>query len=592
MGQTQLIIPRTETNPSVLSFAQERLWFIEQYEEGTNAYHMPEVLELERQTDIEGIKYALRQIVSRHEVLRSTIEQGDDQAGIQRVHNEPLPIEEVSIAESDDHEALIREDINRPFDLKTEYPIRVKFYRILSEKSASEKKSGRTLLLINTHHVASDGWSSDVFQRELFAYYEAYVDKGTEFSLPTLEIQYKDYAVWQRTYLTGEVLGQQLSYWKDKLSGYQNLELPTDHARPNQTDYRGAYQAFTLSKKTSEKLRALAKDLGTTLHSVLLSSINILLGKYTGQQDIVIGSPIANRHHRQTEGLIGFFVNTQVNRTILGQSQSYEDLIHQVHQDQIAAQIHQDLPFEKLVEEMDVERDASRHPIFQVMFGVQSFVGDSKQIDEQSNYFKPFQGSSGYEVEKFDLSIFIDDGREVLEGDIGYATGLFHKDTIARLIDHYTYLLDQLVESPQEAYSKLSLLRPQDYEQIVYEWNATDKDYPRDKTIYGLFEEQVEKTPDNIALVFEGQQLTYGELNEKSNQLARHIRARYKKRTKQTLRPDTLIALCLDRSLEMVIGIMAVLKAGGAYVPIDPSYPQDRLDYILEDTKAELVLSQ
>ena len=592
LGQTQISIPKTNTNPSVLSFAQERLWFIEQYEQGTNAYHIPVVFELAADTDIEGMKYALHQIVSRHEVLRSTIEQGDNQQGIQIVHEDPLFIEQVQLTDNDDLEALIKEDINRPFDLSANYPIRVKFYRILSEGLEAASSSDRTILLVNIHHLASDGWSTEIFQKELFAFYEAYLNNDTTFSLPALEIQYKDYAIWQRAYLTGDILEQQLSYWKDKLSGYQTLALPTDYPRPSQVDYKGAYQAFSLNKKISQKLRTLAKDYGVTLHSVMLSATNILLGKYTGQQDIIIGSPIANRHHRQTEGLIGFFVNTQVNRTLLSKNQSFEELIKQVHQQQITAQLHQDLPFEKLVDELDVERDPSRHSVFQVMFVVQSFGNDSKTTDEQRKYLKPFLGSAAYEVEKFDLSIFIDDNLETLSGLISYATSLFHKDTILRLIDHYTYLLDRLVKAPQKPYSGLSLLQPEEYNQIIYQWNETDKDYPKNKTIYQLFQEQVEKAPDSTALVYEGQELTYRTLNEKSNQLARHIRDEYKKKTKEELGADTLIALCLDRSIEMVIGILAVLKAGAAYVPIDPAYPQQRLDYILEDTQTALVLTQ
>ena len=591
-GQTQINIPKTNTNTSVLSFAQERLWFIEQYEQGTNAYHMPTVFELDKNTDIAGIKYALTQIVSRHRVLRSTIQQGDNQQGIQIIHDQSLPIEQVSLTDKDDLETLIKEDVNRPFDLSAAYPIRVKFYSIQSEPSETDLPLNRTILLVNIHHIATDGWSTEIFQRELFVCYQAYLNNDTTFSLPALEIQYKDYAAWQRSYLTGEVLEKQLSYWKDKLSEYQTLALPTDYPRPSQVDYKGAYQACTLNKKTSQKLRALAKDYGVTLHSVLLSSINILLGKYTGQQDIVIGSPIANRHYSQTKDLIGFFVNMQVNRTLLSKAQTYEQLIHQVHKEQIAAQLHQDLPFERLVDELDVERDTSRHPVFQVSFVVQSFGKKNNTTDEQKKYFKPFQGSAAYQATKFDLSIYIDDSQQEITGLINYATSLFHKDSIARLIDHYTYLLSQLTEAPQKAYSELSLLRPEQYNQIIYQWNDTDKDYPKDKTIYQLFQQQAEKTPNSTALVYEDQQLNYKQLNEKSNQLARHIRKEYEQRTGQGLGADTLIPLCLDRSMEMVIGILAVLKAGGAYVPIDPSYPQQRINYILEDTQAVLVLTQ
>jgi amino acid adenylation domain-containing protein len=583
-------IYRIDTDRSVLSFAQERLWFIEQYEEGTNAYHIPEVYELNVDTDIAGIKYALRQVVNRHEVLRSTIKQGDDQEnGIQVVHNDLLPIEEIKISNAEDHKTLIKEDINRPFDLSKEYPIRVKFYAI---ESTPENSSVKTLLLINMHHIASEGWSNEIFHKELSLYYEAHIKNDIHFNLPELEVQYKDYAIWQRTYLTGVVLGDQLSYWKEKLSGYQSLELPMDYARPNRINYSGAHQEFTITGKVSSKLRALARNSNVTLHSVMLSTMNILLSKYTGQDDILIGSLIANRHHRQTEKLIGFFVNTQVNRTLLNNTQSFENLIVQVHQQQVEAQLHQDLPFEKLVEELGVERDASRHPVFQVLFGVQSFGNQNRSIVEQKKYFKPYQIEDVHEVEKFDLSIFINDSEEELTGYISYAASLFHKNTIARFIHHYQHLLDELTQTPDKPYSQISLLSAKEYNTIMYDWNATDKAYSRNKTIHELFEEQVKKTPGATALIYEEQKLTYRELNEKSNQLASYIRTQYKQRTGQPLSPDTLIALCVDRSLEMIIGILAVLKAGGAYVPMDPAYSQERIDYLLEDTKTEFVLTQ
>ncbi|MEP7107700.1 MAG: amino acid adenylation domain-containing protein [Ferruginibacter sp.] len=592
IGQTQSDIPKENMNRAVLSFAQERLWFIEQYEQGSNAYHIPAVFELDVDTDIAGIKYALQQIVSRHEVLRSTIEQGDsEEYGIQQVHDEPLQIEEVTLTDIEDFGSLVEEDINRPFDLIAEYPIRVKFYHIQSDKAGSGYLN-KTLLLINTHHIASDGWSTEIFDRELYTYYEAYINNDTGFSLPALEIQYKDYAVWQRNHITGEILEKQLSYWKDKLSGYQTLELPTDYVRPGEVDYSGSSQQFIVDGETSQKLRALAQRFGVTLHSVMLSSISILLSKYTGQEDIVTGSVIANRHHRQTEELIGFFVNTQVNRMLLNKTQSYVDLVQQVHKEQILAQLYQDLPFEILVDELGVERDSSRHPVFQVMFGIQDIGNQDIATDQPKNYLIPFQAENAYEVEKFDLSVFIYDGQRELIGQVSYATALFHEDTIVRLIRYYTYLLEQLTDAPEQPYSQHSLLNPEEFEQVVYDWNATDNDYPKEKTVYQVFEEQVEKIPDDIALVYEGQQLSYKLLNEKSNQLARHIREQYLQRAKQPLAPDTLIALYLDRSLEMVIGILAVLKAGGAYVPIDTNYPQERIYYILEDTQAELILSR
>lgn len=575
-----------------LSPSQERLWFIEQYEEGTNAFHIPELYELDANTDVEGLKYALQQIVSRHEVLRSTIELGEDQVPYQIVHANPIEIQEITLTNSEDLFSVIKEDINRPFDFSREYPIRVKFYHTQLIDKVTEKPSKRTLLLVNIHHIAGDGWSIDIFQSELFAYYEAYINKDTDFRLPDLEIQYKDYAIWQRAYLTGETLEKQLSYWKSKLLGYQDLELPTDYARPSKVDNKGSEEKFTLDKATSHKLRAFAQRQGVTLHSVMLGSIGVLLSKYTGQDDIVVGSPIANRHHRQTEKLIGFFINTQVNRVLLNNAQSFEDLVRQVHQDQIEAQLNQDLPIDDLIVALGVERDSSKNNIFQVYFVVQNFGNQDKTSDQQKKYLKLVQEKYFYEVEKFDLSITIDDGNEEIMGEVSYATSLFHRDTIVRLIHQYKHLLAQLAKAPEKSYGQLSLLNTEEYNQIIYQWNETDKDYPKDKTIYQLFQEQVVKTPDNIAVVYEQQRLTYRELDEKSNQLAWYIRTQYQQRTKQTLKADTLIVLYLDRSLEMIIGILGVLKAGGAYVPMDPVYPQERVDYILENTKAELILSQ
>jgi amino acid adenylation domain-containing protein len=579
------------TQEALLSFAQERLWFIEQFEEGTNAFHIPALYELDATINKEGLKHALQQIVTRHEVLRSTIEQGEnDEYAIQKVHEESLSILEITWSETDDYELLITEEINRPFNLSNEYPIRVNFYSICS---GSDDTINKTILLINIHHIASDGWSKEVFEREVLAYYNAYLENNTTFKLPELELQYKDYALWQRDYLTGDNLTKQLKYWKEKLTGYQALEFPTDYARPSVIDYRGAIQEFSFNKELSKKLRDLAQREGVTLNSLLLSAVNILLGKYTGQNDIVIGTAIANRHHSQTEGLIGFFVNTQVNRTQLDASQNFKELIEQVYQGQIDAQLHQDLPFEKLIAELGVDRDTSRHSIFQVMFGVQSFGSSTEGFEyNDTTPFKPYELKDAYEISKFDLSIFIDDSDEELFGIISYATSLFTKESIIQLGNHYVYLLDELTKDLNKEYSQISLLSSKDYQELIYNRNATDKAYPKDKTIQELFQEQVLKTPNNVALVSGLEELTYNALNEKSNQLARHIRAQYEEKNKRVLTPDTLIVLCMDRSLEMIIGILAVLKAGGTYVPIDPSYPQDRIDYLLEDTQATIVLSQ
>lgn len=580
LSHDQVTIPATKDNSTVLSFAQERIWFIEQFAGGTNAYHMPMVLELLVDTDVEGIRFAIHQIVKRHVVLRSTIEKGENQKGIQRIHEAPVAIEEEVIKLEKELKGCLKTDIDRSFNLSIEYPLRVKIYKIQATKP-------RIILLVNIHHIACDGWSVDIFQRELLAYYQAYFKQSQAASLPELSIQYKDYATWQRNHLTTEVLANQLKYWKNKLYDYETLSFPTDFVRPQQVQYQGNHKYFAINLEISEKLRALAKRCGTTLNSVLLSSVSILLSKYSGQEDIVVGSPIANRHHHQTGALIGFFVNAQVNRMLLSSTQSFTDLILKVHEDQIESQVNQDLPFEKLVDELGIERDLSRHPIFQVMFGVQSFGSD-----QDNGYFKFLDDAVSYEISKFDLAIFIDDSHESLQGRITYSTSLFNESTITRLTTHFQYLLDQLTANADRVYSNLSLIDTWEYNRTVVDWNITHKDFQDDKTVHGQFEAQVKQRPNLVAFVFEGEELTFLQLNEKSNQLARHIRAKYHRKTNCVLEPDTLIAMYLDRSPEMMIGVLAVLKAGGACVPIHPQYPQRRVDYLLEDTNAELILTQ
>ncbi|MCV9934616.1 amino acid adenylation domain-containing protein [Flavobacterium sp. LS1R47] len=581
-GQSQLIIPKINSNKVALSFAQERLWFLDQYEAGSSAYHLPEIYELDINADKDGIKYAFQQIVIRHEILRTTIEQvGDLGQGMQVVHDDPLIIDEISLMDKESYELLIKEDINRPFDLSKEYPIRVKFYTIKSNGQVD-----KTFLLLNIHHIASDGWSTNILEDELFAFYEAYINKDATFNLPALEIQYKDYALWQRSYLTEEILEKQLCYWREKLSGYQTLEFPTDYTRPAKIDYKGADHDFVISREISQKLRKLCKYYEVTLHSLLLSSINILFSKYTEHYDIVIGSLNANRQQRQTEGLVGFFVNTQVNRALLSKSQSFKELIQEVQRDQIEAQLHQDLPFEKLVNDLGIDRDVSRHPIFQVLFGVQGFGQENKNSEQQKNYLKPYKTDDVYLNARFDLIITIDDRDEEILGKVNFATSLFHKDTIARFAQHYLYLLEQLSESPDMPYSQLSLLSPDEYNQVVHHWNATDKEYARDKSIIDIFEEQVKKTPNNIAIVFEEKELTYQQLDEESNKLAHYLIANY------DTQANDLIGIMLDRSEMMLIAIFGILKAGAAYVCIDPEYPLPRKEFIIEDASLKILITQ
>jgi amino acid adenylation domain-containing protein len=589
-GRALPVITATNDEHGSLSFSQERLWFIELMEEGTNAYHLPAVYELANGINIEGLKYALQQIVRRHEVLRSTIGHGKDlKAATQVVHNDPLPIEEVLVPQGIDCTLLIKEDINRPFNLIADYPIRVKLY---IRETADSPSGASNLLLINMHHIVSDGWSAGIFENELAAFCKAYCNDDSAFMLPPLPIQYRDYAAWQRAYLTGAILEEQLRYWKGKMSGYETLALPTDHVRPLKPDYRGGCTHFTISREVSQRLRLLAQDCGVTLYSVMLGGLSVLLGKYTGQDDVVTGSVIANRQYRQTESLIGFFANTQVNRVRLAEGQTFIQLVKQVHEDQVVAQVHQDLPFEKLIEALNIERDISRHPIFQVMFTVQHLGNQGTAPEHRLESLKLLRTDDFYAVEQFDLSINIDDTGGELSGQVSYAKSLFQQDTIARFINCFTQLLEQVSSFPEQPYNTLCLLAAGEYRQVIYDWNSTSQTDGGYGTIAGLFEKQAQHTPDNIALVFEDIQLTYQALNEKSNQLADCIQKRYYEKTGRYMVAGTPIGLCLERGAEQIIGILAVLKAGGAYVPIDPDCPQERLSYIISDTQTKLILCQ
>ena len=581
-------IPRLGKDQAPLSFAQERLWFIEKYEQGSHAYHVPLLYELKDRADQNAMVYALQEVITRHEILRSTIVTGThDEYNAQQVQQDPLSFDYGVLHEGEDEKAVLKSDLQKPFDLAQEYPVRAKFYQFEKNHTAS----GKRLLLITFHHIAFDGWSVDILIRELSAYYDRYLNQDKALNLPELEIQFTDFTAWQRM-IRGEVFTRQLNFWKAKLKNYQHLQFPTDYQRPSQIDYHGAIEWFRVDQKITTQLRSIAKKNQVTLYSVLLSSVNILLSKYTGQQDIVTGSVTANRHHQQTEGLIGYFANTLVNRTLLSTSQTFEALVKQIHQEQVAVQLHQDLPYEMLVNELGVERNASQNPIFQIMFQVQSFGQPSHASGRFSSDMQYYPLYDVYAVEKFDLSISIDDSGDELKGQLSYATALFKKETIAAIKDQYIYLLQQLCSYADKPYSQVSLIDSERFDQIVYERNEITTDYSTDRTLHQLFEAQVESTPDHTALIFKGESLTYRELNERANLLARHLRTVYHSNVQQAMPMGVPIALYLEKSLEMVIAIMGVHKAGGGYVPVDVNYPVSRVEFILDDTAAALILAQ
>ncbi|RNA61469.1 amino acid adenylation domain-containing protein [Chryseobacterium nematophagum] len=585
LGDNEMISPIAVIHPEeqLLSFAQERLWFIDQYEGGSSAYNIPMVFGLSSKVDLTILKESFRILLSRHEILRTLILTSSEGVCYQYVSDQELGIKETDVFNSTELEDVISQEINKVFDLSKELPISVCLFHEQEKNNNNEQISYISIVI---HHIAFDGWSIDIFLEELRSIYQDLLS-GDSVSLPSLRIQYKDFALWQRDYLQGEVLDRQLDYWRTKLSEVEPLNLPLDYTRPSVLSYEGHTIRFSISETLGKDLRLLSQDLGVSLYSVMLSGYYLLLSSYSGEKDIVLGTVVANRHHTGLEDLIGFFVNTLVLREEIDYGVSIKDFILQVSDSVSQAQMHQDVPFEKLVEELGVVQDVSRHPIFQVMFGLQSFGNEAKKKYGEDSLFEEFKGNVSYDVAKFDLTVMIDDGDESLSGSFNYARGLFKESTINHMISTYVYLLEQMIFHHKEIkLQNLSWVRQEDYKEDGIFSNLLDtySEYDTEATLHELFERQVEKTPDHIALVYEDVKLTYRELNERSNQLANYLLDTYK------IQPDELIPLCLERSEQMLIAILGVLKSGGAYVPMDPSYPMDRIEHILGDTKARVVI--
>ncbi|MEC4891787.1 MAG: amino acid adenylation domain-containing protein [Oscillatoria sp. PMC 1051.18] len=565
----------TDVHP--LSFAQARLWFLDQLEKGNPAYNISFGIRLQGLLQVRALEQSLNEIVRRHEALRTTFSTVEGQP-IQRIAPSltiPLPVVDCQKLpelgrESEVRSLMVRES-QQPFDLTQEPLFRAKLVRLGQQEH---------ILLLTMHHIISDEWSVEVLIREMAALYKAFL-AGNPSPLPELPIQYSDFAYWQRQSLQGERLENQLSYWKKQLDGSPAvLQLPTDRPRPPVQTYRGAHQSLTLPKPLSEAIENLSRQEGVTLFMLLLAAFQTLLYRYTGQEDIPVGSPIAYRNRDEIKRLIGFFVNTIVLRADLRGNPSFVDLLGRLRQVALEAYAHQDLPFEQLVEELQPERDASYSPLFQVMFTLRN----APQIEEIPDLvLSPFKVDN--QTAQFDLSLSIEMTERGLSASFEYNTDLFDAATIARMLGHFQNLLEGIVANPQASLSDLPLLTPAEQHQLLVEWNDTKTDYPLDRCIHQLFEAQVEQTPDAVAIVFGNEQLTYRELNQRANQLAHYL-------NKLGVKPEVLVGICVERSLEMIVGLLGILKAGGAYVPLDPAYPQERLSIILEDAQASVLLTQ
>jgi amino acid adenylation domain-containing protein len=436
-------------------------------------------------------------------------------------------------------------------------------------------------LLFTTHHIISDVWSRGVLIREVAVLYQAFAEGGRS-PLPDLPVQYADFAHWQRQWLQGEVLDAQLSYWKRRLAGSPSvLELPTDRPRPAVQSYRGADLAMALPEGLSKGVVDLSRREGVTLFMTLLAAYQALLFRYTGQESVNVGSPIAGRTHRETEGMIGFFLNTLVFRTDFSGDPSFRELLRQVRERSLEGYAHQDLPFEQLVEALQPERNLSHSPLFQAAFVMLNLPTETVELPGLK--MRPLRAEGN--TAKYDLTLLVVEGRDGLTAKVEYSADLFEASTIARMLGHFFVLLEGLIANPDQRVSSLPLMSEREAAQALVEWNDTKVEYPVEHSLPALLEAQVERTPEAVALVFEDSQLTYRELNHRANRLAHHLR-------RLGVEPESLVGVCMERSLEMMVGILGVLKAGGAYVPLDPAYPPERLAFMLEDSQAPVLLTQ
>ncbi|WP_414753961.1 amino acid adenylation domain-containing protein [Anabaena sp. CCY 9910] len=575
-------LPRIEAVSSdkliPLSFPQQRLWFLDQMEGNSAAYNMAAAVEITGNLQVSILENIIAEIIQRHAILRTNIKNVDDNAvqiiaphltiNIPVINLQILPAAE-QFAEV---ERLAIAEQLKPFDLANDCLLRVTLLQLAPESY---------VLLVTMHHIVSDGWSMGVFIQEFSTLYTAF-SQNQPSPLPELAIQYADFAHWQRQCLQGEVLENQLNYWRQQLAGIPPiLELPTDRPRPPVQTFQGQTLYFELDQNLTKQLNILCQKSGTTMFMTLMAAFATLLYRYSHQSDIVIGSPIANRDRQETLSLIGLFVNTLVLRTNLEGNPSFAELLQRVKQVALDAYAHQDVPLERLVEALQPERSLSHMPLFQVAFAMQNAPMGKLELPNLSLNLLKIENRTA----KFDLALSMQETESGLLGEWEFNTDLFDATTISRMAGHFQTLLESIVANPQQRIAEVSLLSASEQHQLLVDWNNTTTDYPQGKCIHQLFEEWVEQTPDAVAVVFENQQITYKELNHRANQLAHQL---------QTLgvKPDVLVGICVERSLEMIVGLLGILKAGGGYVPLDPNYPSDRLAFMLNDAQLPVLLTQ
>jgi len=574
VGKNRITIPEL-TKQDVpaqipLSYAQERLWFLDRLK-GSENYHMPSAFRIKGSLDISILEKSLQFILERHEILRTVIKENDGFGCQEVIPADKFTIIRHSNSEKKDLTEFLKGRIQFPFDLDKDYMLRVELVKL---------KANEHILLLVMHHVASDGWSSSIFFKELTEGYDLLSKNEVPDPLP-LPVQYSDYSIWQRNYLKGELLTKKISYWKNRLEGIVPLDLPTDFARPAVQSTRGAYFSFELDRTHTSGLYELSRTTGSTLFMTLLGLYKLLLSRYSGQTDICVGTPVANRGQKEIEGLIGFFVNTLALRSTVDPNESFKDFLLRIKESTFEDFEHQDVPFEHVLKALMPDRDQSRTPLFQTLLVLQNNQ-EAKPIDLGALQLEPYQLI--YDVSKYDLALNVIEHKDKIILTFEYCIDLFKESTIARMASHFGNLISSIVSNPDSEIKNHNILSGKEQQELLSQFNFTNSDYPLDKTVLDLFREQVTKQPNAIALVFGNESLTYEELDKRSNKIAHYL-------LDQGIEKEELIPICINRSLEMIVGILGIMKAGGAYVPIDSEYPQERISFILNDCKARFIVS-
>jgi amino acid adenylation domain-containing protein/non-ribosomal peptide synthase protein (TIGR01720 family) len=562
------IYPRPEKVP--LSFSQERLWFIDQLD-GSVEYHIPAILNLKGSLNIKALEYALKSLVERHEVLRTVILQEEGVAWQQVQLADDWSLNHIDNASWVSNPEQLRSNIQnlflRPFHLSSDFMLRADIIGV---------NKSENILVLTMHHIASDGWSIAIIVKELVELYNSYGEAIPQ--LAVLPIQYADFSIWERNFLTGPVYNQKLDYWRSQLLGVEPLELPTDFVRPASKGKNGDGFSFKIDKNLSNGLNELSRSTNSTLFMTLLSAFKVLLHRYSNQTDICVGSPIAGRNHKSVEGMVGFFVNTLALRSNVDSKNKFVDLVAQVRSTLLDAYSHQEIPFEKVVDAVVKDRDQSRSPLFQVMF---TFQNTPEMVEFRLGDVELSAESFVSTTVKFELGFTFKETQDGIWGNVEYSTDLYNKSTIQRMVEHFNTLLASIINNPNERIGRLKLL-PAEEKIHITNFNSAINPFPG-TTVLALFEQQVMKSPNATALILDEAELTYAKLDEDSNRLAHYL-------ISKGVKSEVLVPICLERSFEMIVGILGILKAGGTYVPIDPEYPQERIKYILEDTAATLLL--